>query len=95
MPTLTIRKLDDELKTKLRIRAARHGRSMEEEARLILRESLNAVAPAEPARHWVDEVQALFAPHGGLPDLQPPPFDTPRNPFAKPARRQPRKRAGA
>jgi hypothetical protein len=33
MATLTIRKLDDSVKTKLRIRAAENGRSMEEEVR--------------------------------------------------------------
>lgn len=37
MATLTIRNVDDELKEKLRIRAAENGRSMEEEARASLR----------------------------------------------------------
>src|SRR5919197_2178130 len=37
MASLTIRGLEDELKQRLRIRAARHGRSMEDEARVILR----------------------------------------------------------
>src|SRR4051794_35036597 len=36
MASLTIRRLDDELKKRLRLRAARHGRSMEDEARVIL-----------------------------------------------------------
>ena len=36
MGTLTIRNLDDTVKENLRVRAARHGRSMEEEARIIL-----------------------------------------------------------
>lgn len=36
MASITIRKLDDEVKQRLRIRAAKAGRSMEEEARLIL-----------------------------------------------------------
>ena len=40
MAAITIRNLDDSLKTKLRIRAASHDRSMEEEARSILREAL-------------------------------------------------------
>jgi len=40
MSVLTVRNLDDDLKTRLRIRAAQHGRSMEAEAREILRESL-------------------------------------------------------
>ncbi len=44
MSTLTTRKLDDDTKERLRIRAAQHGRSMEAEAREILRGSL---APAQ------------------------------------------------
>jgi len=36
MAILTIRDFDDELKAKLRIRAAEHGRSMEAEVRAIL-----------------------------------------------------------
>ena len=36
MASITIRNLDDKVKTRLRILAAGHGRSMEEEARLIL-----------------------------------------------------------
>jgi phosphopantothenoylcysteine decarboxylase / phosphopantothenate---cysteine ligase len=38
MASITIRGLDDDLKQRLRLRAARHGRSMEDEARTILRE---------------------------------------------------------
>lgn len=36
MASITIRKLDDQVKLKLRLRAAVHGHSMEEEARDIL-----------------------------------------------------------
>jgi phosphopantothenoylcysteine decarboxylase / phosphopantothenate---cysteine ligase len=36
MASITIRRLDDDLKKRLRLRAARHGRSMEDEARTIL-----------------------------------------------------------
>ena len=43
MPTLTIRRLDEKIKAKLRVQAAKNGRSMEEEAREILRTSLNFV----------------------------------------------------
>jgi phosphopantothenoylcysteine decarboxylase/phosphopantothenate--cysteine ligase len=39
MASLTVRKLDESLKTLLRLRAARHGRSMEDEVRTILREA--------------------------------------------------------
>ena len=41
MASLTIRNLDNSLKSQLRQRAALHGRSMEAEARIILAQSLN------------------------------------------------------
>ena len=40
MATITIRNLDDSIKTRLRVRASSHDRSMEEEARVILRQAL-------------------------------------------------------
>ena len=40
MATITVRNLDDELKAQLRVQAASHGHSMEEEVRLILRKAL-------------------------------------------------------
>ena len=46
MATLTIRNLDDELKARLRVEAAQHGRSMEEEVREILRRALSKRAGA-------------------------------------------------
>ena len=45
MATLTIRNLDESTKAQLRIQAARHGRSMEEEARTILRSAIEARQP--------------------------------------------------
>src|ERR1700719_5172149 len=39
MASLTVRQLDDKLKKLLRLRAARHSRSMEDEVRVILREA--------------------------------------------------------
>ncbi|MEW6641064.1 MAG: bifunctional phosphopantothenoylcysteine decarboxylase/phosphopantothenate--cysteine ligase CoaBC [Pseudomonadota bacterium] len=47
MASLTIRKLDEALKAELRLRAARHGRSVEDEVRVILREA--AGGAGEPA----------------------------------------------
>jgi plasmid stability protein len=47
MATLTIRQLDEKTKTRLRVRAAHHGRSMEEEAREILRSALTAASPVK------------------------------------------------
>jgi len=48
MASITIRNLDEALKGRLRIEAARHGHSMEEEVRLILRRALHE--PARPSR---------------------------------------------
>ena len=45
MASITIRNLDDDTKHRLRVRAAMHGRSMEEEAREILRRVMNESAP--------------------------------------------------
>lgn len=44
MASITIRKLDEQVKLKLRIRAAEHGRSMEEEAREILSNGIQETA---------------------------------------------------
>jgi phosphopantothenoylcysteine decarboxylase / phosphopantothenate---cysteine ligase len=52
MASLTIRKLDDAIRDELRLRAARNGRSVEDEVRVILREaSQHRPAPALPASH--------------------------------------------
>jgi antitoxin FitA len=53
MSMLTVRDLDPEVKEKLRRRAARHGRSMEAEARLIL------AAAVEAADEPVDLVASI------------------------------------
>jgi phosphopantothenoylcysteine decarboxylase/phosphopantothenate--cysteine ligase len=57
MASLTIRKLDETVKTYLRLRSARNGRSVEEEVRVILGELLQArpELPATPS-------QAVLAP---------------------------------
>lgn len=46
MASLTIRNFDDELKALLRLQAARHGCSMEQEARDILRRVVTSNVPA-------------------------------------------------
>ena len=58
MAQLVVRNLDEEVKVKLRRRAAAHGRSMEEEVRAILRD---AVKPdARPQGGLGTEIAALF-----------------------------------
>lgn len=67
MATMTIRNLDDDVKARLRVRAAQHGRSMEEEARCILRAALSAEAkPATTCAALVADIRALVAPFGGV-----------------------------
>lgn len=77
MASITIRRLDDAVKSRLRVRAARHGRSMEEEAREILRAEL---AP-EPHRktNLADSIRRRFAPLGGV-ELALPPRELVRQP---------------
>ena len=47
MTSLTVRKLDERLKKRLRVRAAKHGRSMEDEVRAILRGATGEGEPDE------------------------------------------------
>ena len=58
MASITIRNLDDDVKTRLRIRASANGRSMEEEARLILRE---AVGRRAGPKNLAKAIRARFA----------------------------------
>lgn len=77
MATMTIRNLDDDLKMQLRVRAARHGKSMEEEARSILRSALRT----EPlsGQSLVDSIRAMVEPYGGI-ELELPPREPQRDP---------------
>jgi antitoxin FitA len=64
MSAITIRNIDDGLKRRLRLRAAQHNRSMEEEARDILRCALS-----EEPRHpdnLADAIRQLVEPYGGF-----------------------------
>lgn len=62
MASLTIRNLDDAVKRRLRIRAAEHGRSMEEEVRDILRTAVSEV----PSRPLGRTIHGRFAALGGV-----------------------------
>lgn len=67
MATLTIRDLDEALKQRLRVRAAHRNRSMEEEARQILRAAL--IEPAAPTADLAQRIRARFA---GLGEINLP-----------------------
>jgi antitoxin FitA len=71
MARLTIRNVDPELKEQLRVRAARHGRSMEAELRQILKEALSA-EKRYPKLNLAEAIRRRFAPLGGV-DLERPP----------------------
>ena len=86
MSSLTIRNLDPALKAKLRVRAAKRGLSMEEEVRQILGAVLvETPVPQQTGADLADAIQALFAPLGGLPDLEPLLDDPVRDPPDLPA----------
>lgn len=68
MAAVSIRDLDDEVRERLRVRAARNGRSMEAEMRAILTE---AVSPPADATGLAQALLARFAELGGV-DLELP-----------------------
>jgi plasmid stability protein len=84
MASLLIRNLDDETKTRLRVRAAEKGRSMEAEARDILSRELSEQRkryPREPQpqKNLAEIAREIFGPLGGV-DLEPHPRVAVREP---------------
>ena len=72
MPSITIRRLDDTTKKRLRLRAARAGRSMEGEVRTILRNAANAEDPPTGALSpSIDAPSSLMPAQGGIESLGP------------------------
>lgn len=80
MASITIRNLEETTKRKLKVRAAIHGRSMEQEAREILRGALQQ--KAQKPRTGADLAEAIhrrFARLGGV-ELEPLPREIMRDP---------------
>lgn len=78
MATIMIRNLDEATKANLRLQAARHGLSMEEEARQILRKAVNPAPPGEGLGTRLQrrfgalgavELEAARLPDRALPDF--------------------------
>ncbi|WP_207212396.1 FitA-like ribbon-helix-helix domain-containing protein [Sphingobium cupriresistens] len=69
MAVMTIRNIDDTIKKRLRVRAAVNGRSMEDEARDILRSALSTDDPRP--RNLAHAIHERFGVLGGvdLPDV--------------------------
>ena len=72
MAAITVRNLDETLKTRLRVQAARNGHSMEEEVRLILKRALE---PRSMATGLGDRIRQRFAAAGGVELNLPPRLD--------------------
>ena len=77
MASITIRKLDEKTKARLRLRAARHGRSMEAEARTLLRSALQTDEPG--TGDLADSIRTRFRKVGGV-DLRLPSREAIREP---------------
>lgn len=77
MASITIRNLEETTKRKLKVRAALHGRSMEQEAREILKRAL-IEAPRQRG-NLAERIRAIWEPLGGV-DLEPLPRQPMRDP---------------
>ena len=80
MASITVRNLDDGLKRRLRIRAAEHGRSMEEEAREILRQAIGNPVTSD---NLGETIHRRFAALGGVELDRPPREPMPEPPSFK------------
>jgi len=78
MSSVTIRNIDPAVKERLRVRAARNGRSMEAELRAIVAEAVET--PSRPPElNLYDRIRARFEPLGGV-ELELPPRGLAREP---------------
>src|ERR1017187_1261626 len=77
MASITIRRLEDAVKERLRVRASRHSRSMEEEAREILKVAL--ADKGGSGGNLAQSIRRRFAPLGGV-ELSLPPREPVREP---------------
>ncbi|MFI2105430.1 FitA-like ribbon-helix-helix domain-containing protein [Isoptericola sp. NPDC019693] len=79
MSTITVRDLDDEVRRRLRVRAATAGRSMEAEIRLILADAVRSSSAVERSLGaWIAEEL------GGVEDDEPGLFDVRRDDRVRP-----------
>ncbi|WP_338927452.1 plasmid stabilization protein (plasmid) [Mycetohabitans endofungorum] len=78
MASMTIRNLDEGLKKRLRVQAAQHGHSMEEEARDILRAALFTES-ASPQQNLAQAIRSRLQSIGGV-ELELPAREAIREP---------------
>ena len=77
MATIMVRNLDESLRQRLRLRAAQHGHSLEEEIHDILRAALGQ--EQAPVKNLGTALHELFKPFGGV-ELDIPPREPMREP---------------
>lgn len=77
MASITVRNLEEATKRKLKIRAARNGRSMEQEVREILKGALQQ--QPKTGADLVKRIRAIWEPLGGV-ELEPLPRELVRDP---------------
>lgn len=80
MATLTIRNLEESTKNQLRLQAAHHGRSMEEEVRAILRQAVKGSPVPPPVEGVGSRIHAHFARLDGVELTLPERGDRPEAP---------------
>ncbi|CAB3748041.1 FitA-like ribbon-helix-helix domain-containing protein [Paraburkholderia humisilvae] len=66
MPSVTINDIDDELEARLRTRASRRGRSIEDEVRDILSAALSEDETPHDPRNLLDVIRSRVEPLGGI-----------------------------
>lgn len=79
MTDITITDIDDDLRQRLKQRAAQHGQSMQAEARDILRDALSTEPSAAVPGNIAEAIRAIVEPLGGI-ELEP----FPRQPVREP-----------
>lgn len=79
MASIIIRNLEETTKRKLKIRAAMHGRSMEQEAREILKSALRKPEKMKTGADLVKRIRSIWEPLGGV-ELELPPREPIRDP---------------
>ena len=77
MTSIEIRDLDDDATARLRLRAAGNGRSIDEEARQVLRDAVARNSRGTGPENLASAIRARFAPLGGI-DLETPAREPPR-----------------
>ena len=77
MASIVIRNLDEGTKRKLKIRAAMNGRSMEQEAREVLKSAL--AQTSKKKSNLADRIREIFSPLGGV-ELERLPREAIRDP---------------